>query len=265
MRWLWQRTEHRASATDALVAAIVAAAGNQGTGDYRAIAALETAAGLYAAAFASARVVTDDARVAERLTPAWLAMVARSLIRRGEFLAVLEATPARGLELLTAGSWDVRGGPAENLNGGTGPTCSGRAVQRLGTVPSAAALHVRYAVDPSRPWRGLSPLESACATGVLAGNLEQRLGEETGAAVGGVHTHAESGRHRSGRSSRRPTWRGCAETYAARRGARSWSSRWRPPGARDRARLVKGRDGNSNASAPIHRKVLEALRTSVRS
>ena len=183
MRWLWQRTEHRASATDALVAAIVAAAGNQGTGDYRAIAALETAAGLYAAAFASARVVTDDARVAERLTPAWLAMVARSLIRRGEFLAVLEATPARGLELLTAGSWDVRGGPAENqwwyradLFGPSGSTTR--------TVPSAAALHVRYAVDPSRPWRGLSPLESACATGVIAGNLEQRLGEETGAATG---------------------------------------------------------------------------------
>ena len=185
MRWPFQkqRTEHRASATDALIAAIQAAAGNQGTGDYRAIAAVETAAGLYAAAFAAARVVTDDARVKERLTPAFLAMVARSLIRRGEFLAVLEATPARGLELLTAGSWDVRGGPAESewwyradLFGPSGSSSR--------TVPSAAALHVRLAVDPSRPWRGLSPLESACATGVIAGNLEQRLGEETGAAVG---------------------------------------------------------------------------------
>ena len=183
MRWPWQRTEHRASATDALVAAIFAAASNQGTGDYRAIAAVETAARLYAAAFASARVVTDDARVAERLTPAWLSMVARALIRRGEFLAVLEATPARGLELLTAGSWDVVGGPAEagwfyraDLYGPSGSSSR--------TVPSAAALHVRYAVDPSRPWKGLSPLASACATGVLAGNLEQRLGEEMGAAVG---------------------------------------------------------------------------------
>ena len=183
MRWPWERTEHRASATDALVAAIVAAASNQGTGDYRAIAAVETAAGLYAAAFASARVVTDDPRVAERLTPKFLATVARALIRRGEFLAILEATPARGLELLPAGSWDVRGGPDErswwyraDLQGPSGSTSR--------TVPSAAALHVRYAVDPSRPWRGLSPLESACATGVLAGNLEQRLGEEAGAAVG---------------------------------------------------------------------------------
>ena len=183
MRWPWQRTEHRASATDALVAAIVAAAGNQGTGDHRAIAAVETAAALYAAAFASARVVTDDARVAARLTPKFLSMVARSLIRRGEFLAVLEATPARGLELLPAGSWDVRGGPVESdwwyradLFGPSGSTAL--------TVPSAQVIHVRYSVDPARPWRGLSPLESASSTGALAANLEQRLAEETGASVG---------------------------------------------------------------------------------
>ena len=183
MRWPWQRSEHRASATDALVAAILGAAQGNATGDHRAIAAVETAAGLYGAAFASARVVTDDARVAARLTPAFLSMVARSLIRRGEFLAVLEATPARGLELLTAGSWDVRGGIAESewwyrcdLFGPSGSTSL--------TVPSAQVLHVRYAVDPSRPWRGLSPLESASTTGVLAANLETRLGEETGASVG---------------------------------------------------------------------------------
>ena len=183
MRWPWQRTEHRASATDALVSAIVAAAGNQGTGDHRAIAAVEIAAGLYGAAFASARVVTDDAQLAARMTPAFRAMAARALIRRGEFLAVFEATPARGLELLPAGSWDVRGGPVESdwwyradLFGPSG------SVSR--TVPSTAVLHFRYAVDPSRPWWGLSPLESASSTGALAANLEQRLAEETGASVG---------------------------------------------------------------------------------
>ena len=183
MRWPWQRTEHRASATDALVSAIVAAASNQVTGDHRAIAAVEIAAGLYASAFASARVVTDDARVAARLTPAFLSMMARSLIRRGAFLAVLEATPARGLELQACGSWDVHGAPSESewwyrcdLFGPSGSTSR--------TVPSAQVIHVRYSVDPSRPWRGLSPLESASSTAALASNLEQRLAEETGASVG---------------------------------------------------------------------------------
>ena len=183
MRWPWQREEHRASATDALVSAILAAASGGTIGDHRAIAALETAVNFYAAAFATARVTTDDPRVAARLTPAFLAMVARALIRRGEFLAVLEATPARGLELHAAGSWDVKGGPAESswiyradLFGPSGSVSM--------TVPGAAVLHMRYAVDPARPWRGVSPLESASLTGVLAGNLEQRLGEETGASVG---------------------------------------------------------------------------------
>ena len=178
MRWPWQRAEHRASATDALVSAIVAAANNQVTGDHRAIAAVETAAALYGAAFAVAKVETADARVAARLTPAFLSMVARALIRRGEFLAVLEATPERGLELLTAGSWDVRGGTAESdwwyradIQGPSGSTSR--------TVPGSQVLHVRHSVDPSRPWRGLSPLESASSTGALASNIEQRLAEET--------------------------------------------------------------------------------------
>ena len=183
MRWPWKPTEHRASATDSLIAAIFAAASGQTIGDHRAIAAVETASGLYAAAFASARVVTDDAHVKAALTPKFLAMVARSLIRRGAFLAVIEASPLRGLDLLPAGSWDVNGGPIESewwyradLQGPSGSTSR--------TVPSAAVLHVRYAVDPSRPWRGLSPLESASSTAVLASNLEQRLGEEAGASVG---------------------------------------------------------------------------------
>ena len=183
MRWPWARTEHRASATDALVQAILGAAQGKATGDWRAIAALETAVSLYASAFAVSTVICENARVTAALTPSFLATVARSLIRRGEYLALLEVTPARGLELMTAGGWDVRGGPAEDgwwyrcdLSGPSGT------VSR--TVPAAQVLHVRYAVDTARPWRGLSPLEWAGSTGTLAGNLELRLGEEAGSPVG---------------------------------------------------------------------------------
>ena len=183
MRWPWARPEHRASATDALVQAILGAAQGNATGDWRAIAALETAVSLYASAFAVSTVICENARVTAALTPSFLATVARALIRRGEYLAAIEATPARGLELLTAGSWDIRGGPAEDgwfyrcdLFGPSGT------VSR--TVPSAQVLHMRYAVDPARAWRGLSPLEWANSTGALAGNLEHRLGEEAGAPVG---------------------------------------------------------------------------------
>ena len=183
MRWPWQRTEHRATSTDAIVAAILHAAQGNTTGDWRAIAALETAVSLYASAFAVSTVHCENARVTAALTPSFLAGVARALIRRGEYVAILEATPARGLELMTAGSWDVRGGPAErdwwyrcDLNGPSGSTSR--------TVPSAQVLHARYAVDPARAWRGLSPLAWASSTGALAGHLEHRLGEEAASPVG---------------------------------------------------------------------------------
>ena len=50
-------------------------------------------------------------------------------------------------------------------------------------VPAAQVIHARYAVDPARPWLGISPLGWARATGTLAANLEQRLGEEAGGRV----------------------------------------------------------------------------------
>ena len=50
-------------------------------------------------------------------------------------------------------------------------------------VPGSAVVHCRYAHDPATPWLGVSPLGWARATGTLAANLEQRLGEETGGTV----------------------------------------------------------------------------------
>ena len=84
---------------------------------------------------------------------------------------------------MTAGTWDIRGAPDET-SWWYRADLFGPARSASRTVPSAQVLHMRYAVDPSRPWRGLSPLESASSTGTLAANLEQRLGDEAGASVG---------------------------------------------------------------------------------
>ena len=53
-------------------------------------------------------------------------------------------------------------------------------------MPSAAVVHARYSIDPSRPWLGISPLGWSRATANLAAGLEQRLGEEAGGPVGHV-------------------------------------------------------------------------------
>ena len=185
MRWPWQRIETRASQpfTDAVVNALVAQAAGSATGDPSAIAALETAAGLWARAFAAAKI-TPDNLITEAITPAFMALVARDLVRRGESVFHIEVEGGAPM-LRPVGSWDVRGGPDEadwfyrvDLFGPSGNTTR--------FVPSAGVCHFRYAIDPSRPWLGVSPLQWARATGTLAGNLEQRLGEESGAPVGAL-------------------------------------------------------------------------------
>ena len=187
MRWPWQREERAAPEkreavpfTDAVVAALTAQAAGTGTGDPSAIAALEAAAGLYAAAFAGATVTPEGARAA--LSPLCMALIARDLIRRGESVHRIRIEGGM-FRLQPVGSWDVRGtadergwwyrldeyGPSDNTTD---------------VVPGAAVIHCRYAVDSARPWYGLAPLQWARQTGTLAANLEVRLGEEAGGPVG---------------------------------------------------------------------------------
>ena len=186
MRWPWSKPETRQSApySDAVVAAIVDAAGGSTSGDPSAIAALETAAGLWARAFMAAAVSPEDSALSAAISPGCLAMVGRELCRRGEAVFVLSVEDGR-VRLLPVGSWDVRGGPDPeqwwyrcDLFGPSGN------VTRF--VPSAAVLHFRYAVDPARPWFGLGPLQWARDTATLAANAEKRLGEEAGAPVGAL-------------------------------------------------------------------------------
>ena len=185
MRWPWAKSEpERREAlpfTDAVVAALTAQAGGTAAGDPSAIAALEAAAGLYAAAFAGARVTPLNAMTAG-LTPACRALIARDLIRRGESVHQI-GVEAGAVRLAPCGSWDVRGGPDERAwwyrVDVFGP--SGNLTH---FVPSASVIHARYAVDAARPWYGIGPLGWARATGTLAANLEARLGEEAGGPVG---------------------------------------------------------------------------------
>ena len=184
-RWPWSKPEpekrEAVPFTDAVVAALTAQAGGTGTGDPSAIAAVEAAAGLYAGAFAGATVTPANPMTAG-LTPACRALIARDMIRRGESVHRIRIEGG-GVRLQPIGSWDVRGtadergwwyrldeyGPSDNTTD---------------VVPGMSVIHCRYAVDASRPWYGLAPLQWARATGTLAANLEVRLGEEAGGPVG---------------------------------------------------------------------------------
>ena len=167
MRWPWsRRVERRESQpfTDAILAAVTAGVSGAGA-TASATAALEAAAGVASRGFAAATIEGTPAPVEGALTPAVLALIGRDLIRRGESVFAIEVE--RGaLALRPAGSWDVRGPWRESdwryrldLFGPSGN------ITRL--MPSAAVIHCRYAVDPSRPWHGISPLGWASLSGKL--------------------------------------------------------------------------------------------------
>ena len=167
MRWPWsRRVERRESQpfTDAILAAVTAGvSGASATAS--ATAALEAAAGVTSRGFAAATVEGASGPVERALAPGVLALIGRDLIRRGESVFAIEVERGE-LALRPAGSWDVRGPWRESdwryrldLFGPSGN------VTRL--MSSAAVVHCRYAVDPSRPWHGISPLGWAALSGKL--------------------------------------------------------------------------------------------------
>lgn len=167
------------SYTDLLVSAILAQA-NRITGDVSSIGALEAAAGLVGRSLANCKVETRYFT----LKPSYLNLIGRELIRQGEVIFCI-LVDGRTINLIPAGSWDIRGGYDQDswvyrvdLFGASNH------VTKL--VPASGIIHIRYSFNPASPWRGLSPLEVASTTGQLAGILETKLGQEMTAPVGQV-------------------------------------------------------------------------------
>ena len=185
MNWkfFWDQTklETRASATDLAVDTLIARASGTAS-DIMAVAAVETAAGLWGRAFASAKVEPDGNRQTAGITPSVLEMIGRQLIRRGEVVFQIVVS-AGAVRLIPAASFSVMGGP----EGWTyeihvsGPTQSFTRI-----LDQSAVLHFRYAMDPKEPWRGRSPISMASVSADLLSFLEKRLAEEASGVAGQV-------------------------------------------------------------------------------
>ena len=111
-----------------------------------------------------------------------LASIGRSLIIDGEGVFLVDVDQGE-VQLLPASQWDIVGGVRPSswvyilqLQGPTHP--------EVARASSADVVHVKYSIDPLRPWKGIGPLARASSTGRLAGNLEKSLGQEAGTPVG---------------------------------------------------------------------------------
>ena len=178
----WRFWEKREGYTDTIINALIQAAEGSARNAH-ATAALESAAGLYQAAFSAAKVEPAQEALgpcflgeAEAADPIWTGCLSdrgRGWEDPSPGCRILEYRSGEG----PRSSEDVEfGGPEEIICQIQGPT-SAETIK----VPSSGVIHFRYAVDPLRPWEGLGPLQSASATGTLMGALEQRLGEESAA------------------------------------------------------------------------------------
>ena len=183
--WPFGRTETRASIGDATDVALAhlqtIAAGEPGTA--RALAVVETCAGLWERAFASA-TVKPDAPALRSVSSHLLAVMGRALAYRGEFVGVIEI--AEGIAMLTpATTWDITG--AASPSGWlyrldlTGPTST-----RTMTLPSDAVLHVRIGASAETPWQGRSPLARSPLTAGLAARVEKALDKDQRVPVGRI-------------------------------------------------------------------------------
>ena len=84
------------------------------------------------------RFAVRNKRVTAALTPSFLAMVARALIRRGEYVAVLDVMPGRGLAILPARQAGMFAVDRLKRTGGIECDLAGPSGAVSRTVPSAA-------------------------------------------------------------------------------------------------------------------------------
>ena len=174
------KTEHRASATDAIVNALISqASGGSSPPSAGDLAAVEAAAGLWSRAFASATVLPTTPTTSA-LSPGILAAIGRGLAVRGDVLFAIDFLD--GVVLTQASTWEVRGGtrPETWTYLADFPVPGG---VRKRTLPAESVIHLRYATRPGKPWEGVSPLGMASETQALACWLEKRLAQEVSTAT----------------------------------------------------------------------------------
>ena len=187
MTFPWTKPETRAvDYTDTLVALLIQqATGNTLAADSQATAAFESVVGTVGRGFAACEVSADSPTVQAALTPDFMELAGRSLIRGGELVCYID-TSGGVVNLLPAQSHNVYGGP---MPSGwrydvslSGPSLT----QSYYDIPAQSVVHLKYASHKTTPWRGQSPIEVASLSGKLSAETIKALGDEAGGPVGRI-------------------------------------------------------------------------------
>ena len=186
MRWPWSKPEpERRSSGGDYSDIIIRLAEAQAAGtaaDSASTAAVEAVSGALARAFAGADVQGPDfARQA--VSPAFLALVGRDLVRRGQSLHVIRVGGDGRVRLAPAADWSWQDGSDDPESWNVRATCYGPAASVTRLVPADGAVFVSWSVTAGTPYVGTGPLAWASTTGRLAAQSERSLADEVSGPV----------------------------------------------------------------------------------
>lgn len=183
MRWPWQKSERRETATDytTLVSRLIQSQADGQVVQGTATAAVEAAAGALGRAFASA-TVEGPGWASEALTPLFRAQVGRDLVRSGQSCHIIRMRPDGRVHLVPASTWYFEGeSDPESW------TCTATAYGPSGSstwrVPFASVILATWGTATARPYHGLAPTSWASASARVAAQAERSLGDEASGIV----------------------------------------------------------------------------------
>ena len=186
VRWPWSKPEpERRSSGGDYSDIIIRLAEAQAAGtaaDSASTAAVEAVSGALARAFAGADVQGPDwARAA--VSPAFLALVGRDLVRRGQSLHVIRVGADGRVRLAPAADWSWQDGSDDPESWNVRATCYGPAASVTRLVPADGVVFVSWSVTAGTPYVGTGPLSWASTTARLAAQSERSIADESSGPV----------------------------------------------------------------------------------
>ena len=187
LAWLKKRPEKR-SYSDAILAAFESAATTKAA-NAAATAATEAVAGLLARTLAGAEV-TAPPWAMRALSPAWLAQVAREIVRTGEHLSLMGFDAGGDLVFVPSGHWYWRG-PVHERDWYATVTVFGPSDSVTRTVGRDEAVFLQWSRLATEPHYGRSPGRLASLAAKAAAEVEKSLGDEAGGPIAQILTVPE--------------------------------------------------------------------------
>ena len=187
MRWPWpwapKGVEKREGGSYSDIIIRWAEAQAAGTAaDAASTAAVEAVSGALSRAFASATVEGPPWAV-EAVTPAFLALVGRDLVRRGQSLHVLRIGDDGRVRLLPAADWSWQDGTDDPDSWNVRATTYGPAASVTRLLPAAGVVFVAWSTTAGTPYAGTGPLRWASTTARLNAQSERSIADEASGPV----------------------------------------------------------------------------------